>query len=830
MPSTSSFKSFVLIFLLLMLFVTACGQGRNQPIPTPTASFSAPALPEAMVTFMVRLPDNTPLGQPVLMSVLDEVSGLAFNVRRYEMHADDDFHYTLSMPLPVGTTLKYRYSRQGTFITDEHISDGRPVRYRLYHVEGPGVVQDTISSWSDTSFSGETGRIVGHTLDAQSGNPIPNLLVTAGGSYTLSAADGSFLLEGLPPGTHNLVVYALDGAYYTFQQGAVVAVASATPAEIRLTAAPLVNVIFTVTVPAGTLPAIPIRMAGNLLQFGNTFSELTGGLNTLAARMPVLSPLPDGRYSLAIPLPVGADLYYKYTLGDGFWNAEHLADGAFRLRHLVIPNQNGLVVEETIEKWSDGSRGPVLFSVTVPQNTPANDVISIQFNPYGWTESIPMWPMGGNQWAYVLYSPLSALDKMGYRYCRNGQCGSADDALTPGSEVFGRMLEVGEGVKSITDTVDSWMWIEEVGAATVPSTIIRPRGTSFMAGVELQASFHPAWTSFSDVIATDVRWMGANWIVFTPTWSYPLLTPPILEPLAGSDPLWSDMLTLTENARSLGLNVALFPTARLSGEADQWWESGRRDFGWWVSWFDRYRNFILHYADFAQKQGVQTLILGGEWLTPALPGAMFANGLPSGVPADTETRWRDLLKEIRTHYAGTVLWAFPFTEDFLFAPSFLDAVDGIYLLWSEPLASYPNALESTLHAEAARLLDERLEPFQQKLGKPIILAVSYPSADGGTTGCLPDPLAEADTDCLNVDLLARPNADIPTITLDLTEQAEVYDALLVAINERDFISGFVSRGFYPPAILHDKSPSVHGKPAGNVLWYWFPRMLAATEP
>jgi hypothetical protein len=67
---------------------------------------------------------------------------------------------------------------------------------------------------------------------------------------------------------------------------------------------------------------MPLRLAGNLLQLGNTFSDLRGGLSLVADRMPVLSSLPDGRYSVSLFLPAGADIEYKYTLGDGFWNSE----------------------------------------------------------------------------------------------------------------------------------------------------------------------------------------------------------------------------------------------------------------------------------------------------------------------------------------------------------------------------------------------------------------------------------------------------------------------------------------------------------------------------
>ncbi len=91
-------------------------------------------------------------------------------------------------------------------------------------------------------------------------------------------------------------------------------------------------------------------------------------------------------------------------------------------------------------------------------------------------------------------------------------------------------------------------------------------------------------------------------------------------------------------------------------------------------------------------------------------------------------------------------------------------------------------------------------------------------------------MATVEGQCLDFDLLAQPTADVPTTPLDLKEQEQVYNAILVALNERDWISGFVSRGYYPPAQLQDKSISVHGKPAGDVLWYWYPRLLGNISP
>jgi hypothetical protein len=118
-------------------------------------------------------------------------------------------------------------------------------------------------------------------------------------------------------------------------------------------------------------------------------------------------------------------------------------------------------------------------------------------------------------------------------------------------------------------------------------------------------------------------------------------------------------------------------------------------------------------------------------------------------------------------------------------------------------------------------MDTDLLPFQQHWGKPLVLAVSYPSVTGGSTGCLPAPQGG----CLPADALDQPNPDQPNLPLDLNDQANAYNALLLAVNERLWISGFVSQGFYPPLPLQDKSPSVHGKPASGALWFWFPKLL-----
>jgi hypothetical protein len=831
---TSRQKYFLIGLCLSFVLLGASGCELALPTPPP-ASYTVPEEqhPETApgvvdITFQVKIPSNTPAENPILLSVLDEVTGLALNAKRHKMELIDESHYRVSLSLPVGTTLKYRYSRQGDILFEEHNSDGRAVRYRLYHVEAAGEVQDVITRWNDTPLDSPTGRISGSLSDAQSETPVAGILVSAGGDQVVTNSDGHFLLEGLPPGTHNLVAYAMDGSYTTFQQGALVAEGSNTPASIQLFPTKFVDVTFVLHVPEDTPPAVPLLLAGNLLQLGNTFADLSGGMNTLAARMPSLSPLPDGSYGLIISLPVGADVRYKYTLGDGFWNTERALDGAFVVRQLIVPDRS-VTLEESVETWHAGGAAGITFDIIVPENTPADEGVYIQFHPYGWTEPLRMWHLGEQRWAYILYSPLDLIDQLGYRYCRAGQCGHADDERTPGAFTSGQIIETSPDPLGLPDEIELWRWIEdELPEVEVSDVPIPPRGADFMAGVEFQTFHQPSLIPFVPHALEKISQQGANWVVLTPSWTFTRSDPPILELVTGQDALWPEMTNMVEQALNRDLNVAIRPVPSFPTAVEAWWSSAARDFPFWVSWFDQYRAFALHHADLAERSGAQTLILGGAWMVPALPGGRLSDGTPTNVPQDAGQRYTELIDEIREHFSGTLAWALPYSEEITDPPDFLDAVDQIYVLWSAPLSDDDDADPETLQAEAERIINDKIfalrlvwDPDSDE--KSIILSLAYPSVHASFSACLPDPFVE----CLSPEALNYPAPELPLLELDYVDQAKAYDAVLAAVNQVDWIDGVVSRGYYIPAILQDKSISIHGKPAENVLRYWFNQFLRA---
>lgn len=805
----------------------------GNPTSTPGITIPSPTpQPVAQTTFIVTLPEPLQPNETLAIAVMDEVTGLSLNALQYPMSARDSLTYTAVLPVPYNSVIKYRYVRRGDSQVIEDTSLGTVIRYRLHFATAPAEVQDIIADWGDKSYARPTGTILGQVFNSDTGSSLPNLLVSAGGVHYLTDSLGRFELSGLPVGTQQLIAYSLDGMYQPFQQGATVADDRTTIVDLRVKPAQLVNVTFMVTIPESTVPGVPVRIAGNILQLGNTFADLPGGVSTNTDRMPVMNLQPDGRYEITMGLPAGAHIQYKYTLGDGFWNAEHKLDGQWNLREFIVPTQE-MTLEDTVTAWSAGDSAPILFEITVPSVTPPGDIIYIQFNIFGWMEPIPMWPLGNQRWAYKLYGPLNVLGSFSYRYCRNGQCGSADDAQTIGSAPSGRQALTSILGQDILDTVGTWKWYENPEPTTLVGANITPRANGFVAGVEYQSTYRPNWSYYAPQAFANTQALGANLAVLTPSWTYTNISPLRFTTVPGQDPLWIDSAIMISQARSLGLNVALFPTPNFPASADasttlstNFWLAAPRDAEWWQTWFTRYRAFAVNYADLATQTGSQILILGGDWVTPALPDGTLPDGNPSNTPADVETQWKAIIADVRSHFKGQVFWAMPYTPSSIKTPlNLLQDVDGIYLLWSAPLSTSQSATKLDFANEAGRLLDNEVAPLASLLNKPLILAIAYPSASGAASGCI----ANGTGGCFDLSVLSRPNADISSVGLDLQTQADVYEALLTALNVRLWISGFISRGYYIPAALQDKSTSIHSKPTADILWYWYPRLTGAVK-
>lgn len=420
-------------YALIGILLAGCGN-----LDQSKGSTSSVQLPESVdVTFNALLPENHPSGETVLFTLLDEVTGLDFNPQRSEMHDSGENSVSISISVPAGTLVKYRYTRVSAGgNVDEIGANGEGIAYRVYLVDGPGhVAHDMVAAWPDLPVSVETGQVAGTITESGSGTPLANLIVVAAGQQTRTDTDGHFFIPGLPQGLHNIVVLSPSGSHQPFQQGALVAANNETPANISLNPSQTINVTFLVKPPSENPSGAPIF--------------LVGSLDALTSR-PVLAAQGDGRYAVSLQLPLGMDIRYKYTLGDGFWNAEHTESGSFQLRQLIIPlGTTSLVIEDEAESWATGSSAPIQFNLSAPD---AGSLLYIQFKLLDWTSPLPMWPLGGGSWTYTLYSPTNFAAALEYRYCLDAACSVLEASPGHPRSVAGNKDEL----QTVNDQVESW--------------------------------------------------------------------------------------------------------------------------------------------------------------------------------------------------------------------------------------------------------------------------------------------------------------------------------------------------------------------------------------
>jgi hypothetical protein len=778
-----------------------------------TATSNSSSIPEAEVILKATLPSPLPENTGLSVELLDEVTGLAFHPTRYQMQSIDPLSYFVRMVVPIGAVLKYRYVKMAEIPTPEYSSSNQPIRYRLASVTGPAVISDTIAGWIDSPFGGATGTLQGQIIS--SGNvPVPGLMVSIDGLSTITASDGTFEIEKIPVGEHTLVAYSLDGAYEVFQQGAIIANNALTPAVFQVAPSPIVNVTFAVTVPDGDYNKVPIRIMGSLYQFGNTFSDQDGGFSTMAERAPTLVQISAHEFALTIQLPVGTYLEYKYSLGDGFWNAELNEDGSFKLRKVIIPSTD-VTYQDTVVTWSTPGYGPITYTVSVPTVTPPNDYVSIQFNPFTWTNPIPMWPLGNNQWCYTLYSPIDYLDQVSYRFCRNDLCGVADDIATVGPNPSAPSFSPSNTSQSLNSVVASWNWLSSYTLPSLTDTVAA-KDPNFIKGLQMAPVDLTYLPKDISAIYPEIAQKGTNWIFLSPTWHVTSIDPPRFSAVPGFDALWIDLGRQIDSASQNGLQVAVYPHLMYKTSLVDFWQKATCDDAWWQAMFAQYRRYIIDFVDAAAQNNASAVVIGGADALAFIPNGVYPDGSASNPPSWLSDQWVTLLSDIRARYTGRIIWAIPYPLGADNVPSFLDQVDAILVEFEAPLSQSGDTTIDALTTVFLTDLQQFAQPLQQDFGKPVIMGVAYPSADGAETGCV-----QVNGACVPFDQLAQPSPLLLSLSVDLQEQADIYTAALRAVNQTDWINGFISMGYFSAAELQDSGLSVHGKPAEDVLEFYF---------
>jgi hypothetical protein len=156
------------------------------------------------------------------------------------------------------------------------------------------------------------------------------------------------------------------------------------------------------------------------------------------------------------------------------------------------------------------------------------------------------------------------------------------------------------------------------------------------------------------------------------------------------------------HAHTIGLLVALKPhiwIRRGEWQGDLRWANDEA----WRTWFKSYRAFILHYAELAERDHYDLLVIGTE--------------LKSATACDPAC-WRALIAEIRAAYHGPITYAANWDE--AEKVPFWDALDFIGVDAYAPIAQKPGAREPEL-CLAWGTLARDLEKLSKRVGKRVIL-------------------------------------------------------------------------------------------------------------
>ncbi len=228
----------------------------------------------------------------------------------------------------------------------------------------------------------------------------------------------------------------------------------------------------------------------------------------------------------------------------------------------------------------------------------------------------------------------------------------------------------------------------------------------------------------------------------------------------------SRLRELIRRAHARGLEVVLNPLLEFDGCSSP---RGSLEPSSWSAWFDSYSEFILHYAEIAQRESVELFSVGVELNR-----------------AENQTRaWRDLISEVRGEYDGPITYqtgAFVWGESQVEFWDDLDYIGISFYLSGTGDQSFgtgkldPSPLEMAGNLDA--LFDERIEPVYRQYQKPILfMEVGCTIIDGANQV----PWATPPWLSLS-DVPAEPS-------FDYTEQANYYEAVLRFALDEDWFAG-----------------------------------------
>lgn len=317
----------------------------------------------------------------------------------------------------------------------------------------------------------------------------------------------------------------------------------------------------------------------------------------------------------------------------------------------------------------------------------------------------------------------------------------------------------------------------------------RQRGVSWVAGHEsvLKEDFLP-------LVKNHV-----NWIVQTPFGWQREFNSPAIRMATDGRVMWGErdagLEITTRLAKQLGIKTLLKPHIWMRPSSTGKWRSdiemgSEED---WQSWFEDYRKFILHYAKFAQKNGIEALCIGTELHQTAVK---------------REKEWREIISEIRQVYDGKLTYAANWYREFE-EIKFWNELDFIGIQAYFPLAKKENpTLEELKSGWLSHM--EAIEEVSKKYNIPVVFTeIGYRS--------------DANAAIRPWEWPARRSREMAS-GQDLQTQANCYEAFFQVFWGKEWVAGAYFWKWFPKrrnSDHHDKRFTPQGKPAEQVMAKWY---------
>jgi hypothetical protein len=777
------------LMIAALMLLASCGGGGGGSLPEEP--------PVQTMAIRVQVPSNTPPGDTIYLR-----TGMLFGVNEQEVamtkESSSPAVWQATVTAPEGTILRYRYSRNRDWNKEETYSlrshaGGFHSREAL--MRKGATVSETVAVWEDQLLlSGPTGTLVG--LVTGPTGTLMGIRVSAGPHQTMTRADGTYRIYGVPAGPCEITFRSDNGEYVPARTSTTVASTGTTTANMTLTAATMVNVTFNVTLPPMAMPvgAKP-RIFGDTYRLG--MFPVNEGTAVETARVIDMTLVSGTTWSYTANLGTGSCFNYTYTMGYNHVNNERDASGNAVVRSLCVTGAG--IKNDTVIAWKAPWHVPVTLTATSPTGT--LDTLYVTTDDWDGNAPMKMWTTGGATASYTIFTNPSTT--INYRYVRNGDPAIGIGLKTAGTDSINPYywsVNSASGT-TVNDTVDAWRHqIQETPLSMVTTsmtgTVVSRPTASFQTGVELIDYWRASWRPLMEPSLTRIKSKNATWVQIASVWGIMNMDNPIVEPGWNSFTP-EEMVEHLRMARQQGLKVALRAVTYPAGTTEEAAFAVSHSTAWYDQFFNEVKAAFLYHAAIAQQEGADMLILSNfSWAVDDNDSAKAAyiNGI-----------WKnDIIPAVKAVYTGKI------TNDTYVGRTEYDwygSLDYIGDIWWVRLASSPTATIGDLYSAATSSLNTYYDAIHTRFGKPILFTeIGYYSA----------ATSAQQVYTVTSDEIHDFKPAVTPPASQWQQQADAYEATLWAFAETSWVQGCYSFG-YAYFDFDSKGYSVRAKTAEEIM-------------